>query len=79
MTQTQHQARTWKAVALSAICAASFALWGTQPARGLACVGDCDGNGMVSVNELIVKVLRGGADLTRCPINAPSAQTGEVD
>ena len=70
MTQTQHQARTWKAVALSAICTASFALWGTQPARGLACVGDCDGNGMVSVNELImmVNIALGSIPMSACPV-----------
>jgi hypothetical protein len=52
-------------VVLTLIC---VALAGATPARS-ACVGDCDGNGVVAVNELIgiVRIVLGNASLAECP------------
>src|SRR5437867_2326133 len=45
------------------------------PAQAQSCVGDCDGGGTVTINEIIVLVnmaLGNITDLTRCPNGIPS-------
>ncbi|MFI5364072.1 MAG: DUF1566 domain-containing protein [Candidatus Binatia bacterium] len=55
------------AVALGLI-AAAVPCTASQPALA-QCVGDCDGNGVVSVDEILigVEIVLGEADLSRCP------------
>jgi hypothetical protein len=49
--------------------AATAALWGAPPTASAACVGDCDGSGTVSIEELIVAVniALDLAPLSECP------------
>ncbi len=53
------------------LCAAVAALMTVspaRPARGLPCVGDCSGNGVVSVNELVmmVNIALGAEEMSSC-------------
>jgi CSLREA domain-containing protein len=45
-----------------------------------SCVGDCDGNGMVAVNELItlVNIDLGNADVSACPNGIPPGATVDI-
>ena len=50
------------------------------PTPGPACIGDCDGSGDVTVNEIIVLVNidLGTADASTCPRGIPSGETVDV-
>jgi hypothetical protein len=60
----------WRAVAGAAVLAAL--IWLPAPARG-QCIGDCNGDGMVSINELIlgVNIALGTASVDDCPAFDP--------
>ncbi len=60
-----------------AVTAALLALW--PPTVSAACVGDCDGSGQVTVDEIIVMVniALGTADIAQCPVADPNAD-GQV-
>ncbi len=69
MNQMQRRARvTTKIAVLCAVIAALVLASPAQPARGLACVGDCSGNGVVSVNELVmmVNIALGAGEMSSC-------------
>lgn len=67
-----------RAAALALLLAATVA---AAPARGQApCVGDCDGNGTVAINELIigVNIALGNSDVSACPV-FDTDDTGAVE
>ncbi len=53
---------------------------GAQPPTSIACVGDCDGGGDVTVDELItlVNIAVGTADAAACPHGIPSGVTVDI-
>ena len=53
---------------LTAIVLSAVGLW-TQPGAVMGCVGDCNGNGAVAINELIVgvNIALGSTPLSSCP------------
>ena len=57
--------------ALPAVCLLGLAL---RPAPALACVGDCDGDGTVAIDELVaaVNIALGSAALSTCPAIDPN-------
>ena len=48
----------------------AFLVSSSSPASGQSCIGDCDGNRAVAVNELIrcVTIVLGSAELETCPV-----------
>jgi C1A family cysteine protease len=66
-------------VLLAAGCLA--APWGARPAPAQSCVGDCDGNGTVSINELIlgVNIALGFASRSACPAFDPNGNGVNID
>jgi hypothetical protein len=46
----------WRAGALAVVGCALGALLASPPAQAQSCVGDCNGDGMVAINELISAV-----------------------
>ena len=60
------RAQGWRRAALALLLAAIVG----QPAAAQACAGDCDGNGSVSINELItgVTIALGQATVSACPV-----------
>ncbi|MBX3026535.1 hypothetical protein KF840_16645 [bacterium] len=57
----------WRAATLAMGCTLA-ALLATAPARAQECVGDCNGDGMVAINELIigVNIALGSQPITAC-------------
>jgi hypothetical protein len=49
------------------------------PTQGVSCIGDCDGSGDVTVNELItmVNIALGNALLSACPAGDPDG-SGDI-
>ncbi len=59
----------WRAGALVVVGCAFGAVLASPPAQAQTCVGDCNGDGMVAINELIigVNIALGSAPVTACP------------
>lgn len=57
--------RWWKGLTTAALCIIGL---GVHPGIGLACVGDCDGDGAIAINELIagVGIALGNGALSTC-------------
>src|SRR5262245_61182957 len=74
MKQTQRQIRTRSVALLFGAWAVLAAVSPARLARGASCTGDCDGNGAVSINELVmmVKVALGAADMSACSVGDAS-------
>ena len=68
MQQTQPRVHGHRGLTSLATCAVLFLSLFASRAHGLACVGDCDGNGVVAINELLmmVNMALGSADLSQC-------------
>ncbi len=62
-----------------ATAAALLGLW--PPLASAACVGDCDGNGAVTVDEILVMVniALGTVDISQCPAADPNGDGVTVD
>ena len=65
---TYVQPERWNGRILVALAAAAFILLPLKPARSAECVGDCDSNGAVAINELvtIVNIALGSVDMAAC-------------
>ena len=59
----------WRAGALAVVGCALGALLASPPAQAQTCVGDCNGDGMVAINELIigVNIALGSQPVSACP------------
>ena len=70
MIQIQRRGRRHNIAMLGAALAALAFVSPARPARGLTCVGDCSGNGVVSVNELVmmVNIALGALDMSSCSV-----------
>ena len=75
MTTRISRGRAWGLAITPALC---LLLWGAAPANA-QCVGDCNGDGTVAINELIlgVNIALGSLPVTECPEFANSQ--GNVD
>ena len=74
MTRIESVSLRWVAtavaVALGALCVGVYA----PGAQMRGCVGDCNGNGEVTVNELLlmVNIALGSANVSQCPVGDPN-------
>ena len=70
MKHTQRPFRTRAAAVLLAAYAALAVISPVRSAQGQSCIGDCNGDGTVAVNELVtmVSIALGALDMSACPV-----------
>src|ERR1700682_6451241 len=80
MTQTQYRVRFHR-VALTLAAAAACVWFSPARARAVPCVGDCNGDGTVTVSELVmmVNMALGTADMSACAADVNGDGVNSVD